>query len=463
MSFSLETYRTQSTKDRGFQFSEHVNREFEYPEESFYVGDKLEYIIIKVSDTMGYCHTSTITEMSIEDSMTISENSSIRYTDTADAVESYFPDYFYNQEPYRDLIDVLCERAGYNYASADSIPNVYNLDRIPEDRRYYNALLRLIGINYDFNSYPNKLLKYLIQNYLSIRKYRGTRASILAMLRCMDEKFIQDPNNRCALEIEYIDLPIGEGMTINRQGAIQIFYENISNDFIDHIYYMLGKVIPTGLYYRLAHKKIHVTETITFLDREYSEDTHLRTISVREDFYLLDRLPEREIGVHERISFKDRRKDSFEDNIAFTERIRIYLRVSDSMNLSDNLTFEKHITDQWVLEDNSTKEEYEGKILNVRENIDWSDPVVPPVTNWYSGIDTSVPAVIDWPYSTMTISEDMTLEDNAVCALETHVREDMYVQPNLRIRDDIVFIRTTDYAGVLEDMVLVEVYESPEE
>lgn len=462
MNLAIGTLRTHVAKDRGFKFSERLNRELRYSDSLAQVGDRLECIIIKVSDAWELSDNSGHIEISLSDRAEFSETKSIRYTDTATAIENYFPEYFYAQKPYGYLIEALAEKAGFAYAFADSIPYVYDIDRIPDERKSFNALLRLIGINHDFSDYPLRMLRYLIQNYLSIRKYRGTRASILAMMRCMDKKFIEDPTDRCDIEIESIDLPVSEGVTMNRHGAIQIYYENLSPEFSGHAYYMLGKVVPAGLYYRLANRRVKVTDSMAFIDRGYAEDTHIRTKTLSDSITMSDAISYREMAVPERIAFRDKFRNSFEDTAYLGERMKILMRLSDSMAFSDRLGQERRVSDTWELSIAKTKEEHEGKVLHRSDSISLGDSPIAPVTDWYSGIDTDRPSVINWPYTTKTLSpENMEMGEHQSHGPVRHTSDTIYIaDQDITVRKDIIFVRTEDNAGILEDLCLVEVYES---
>lgn len=272
-------------------------------------------------------------------------------------VQSYFPEYFYPQKPYKDLIDVLASRTGFNYAIADSIPTVYDIDRLSPDRRNYNAMLRLLGINYDFNDYPIKMLKVLLKNYMSIRKHRGTKASILAMLRSMDEKFLDDPSNPCELELEFIrDCPVSSNITIDKLGVLQITYENILPNFYRHVYYMLGKVIPTGIYYSLIHRKLHLVDNMaSLIDRGYAEDTLIYLKRLKELISFGDSVSYRELELLEYASLLDRRNSNQEDQAVFSEKAVIWIRVKDEIMTDEAVSGrEVRVIDHYIMTANNS-------------------------------------------------------------------------------------------------------------
>ena len=344
-------------QEKYFTFTEHFTVADAPPTRIFFYKDGID-----ISDDLEY------REIEIPEIINFQENKSLTYTNAQEIIESYFPDYFYQEEPYKNLIDALADKAGFNYAIAENIPYVYNIDRISPDRKNYNSLLRLVGINYDFNDYPIYMLKTLLRNYLSIRKHRGTKSSILAMLRSMDEKFIKDANNRCPIEIEPIsNYVLDNQQTIDKAGVLEIFYENIPPKFFDHVYYMLGKVIPTGIYYKLAHKKIHVTENLTIFDRGYKEDSNLYLKYLKDRWFFNEKIAERYVEKKEQWELIDQRGTPQQEIEYFTERITIEIHVQDTMYssggfepmtifVSESMSFndddkEKHLNDTIFFDD----------------------------------------------------------------------------------------------------------------
>lgn len=318
---ALELRDTAICQEKYFAFEEHLTITDAPPTRIFFYDDRID-----ISDDLEY------REMRFPEVINCQDNLSLTYTNAQEIIESYFPDYFYQEEPYKNLIDALADKAGFNYALADNIPYVYNIDRISPDRKNYNSLLRLVGINYDFNDYPTYMLKALLRNYLSIRKHRGTKDSILAMLRSMDAKFIKDANNRCPVEIEPIhNYVLNNQQVIDKAGVLEIFYENIPPKFFDHVYYMLGKVIPTGIYYKLAHKKIHVAEHLVVFDRGYREDSNIYLKYLKDRWFFSEKIAERYIEQKERWGLIDQRGTPQQEVEYFSERVTIEIHVQDTL------------------------------------------------------------------------------------------------------------------------------------
>ena len=289
---------------------------------------------IPVSDTVcNFYDRISYRGFLIKSAIYFQDKSVFRIKEIAEAISSYFPDYFYSQEPYSDLIDGIVVNSSLNYGLAEIIKVVYSIDDLPIDSYFYTKLLKVIGINYNFSDYPADKLKWLIRNYLSIRKHRGTKDSIIALLRSMDFKFIEDPSNPCPIEISYKnDYPIRNNIILKNSSVLRIVYENIPTDFYDLVYKMLGKVIPTGIKYELLSKILRVSDIVaSFVDRILPINPDISTITIQDFFSLEGSIVYR--GFHEReLSYiYDERESSWREKDHFDDYAYIELHISDEM------------------------------------------------------------------------------------------------------------------------------------
>lgn len=257
----------------------------------------------------------------------------------AGAVEACFPDYFYLQKPYSLLIDAMVSQASLCYALSDYIPLVYDADRLPADRKHYNSLLRLIGISHDFSDYPEKMLRVLIRNYLSIRKYRGTRRSILAMLRTMDEAFNADPSDACEMKITPLSLKSVSGVEVSEQAGILIEYPNVSARYYDHVMYMLSKVVPTGIRYELANRQITVSDSAGIIDRGYAEDTGITTWQVSDTARMTESVPVRSLEVSDSMAVSDTRAERGKERMEISDTAFVLIQSADTLGAADESAY----------------------------------------------------------------------------------------------------------------------------
>ena len=352
----------------------------------------------------------------------------------ANSIESYFPDYFHQQPPYKDLIEALSIQASFNYGMAGLIKLVYDIDNTADNRRTYNALLRLLGIVHDFgDDYPSSMLKFLIQNYLSIRKHRGTRDSILAMLRVMDPEYLADPFHPNSLELEFVDYPVKQGVTIDRQGILQITYENYPLEYDEHIRYMLNKIIPTGIAYRLVSRKVKVKDQFELFDRAITDMTSL-VFQVSEQLKWGENLfSQGLLRQYEYWELEDLRNASNQDINYFEERAYIEIHVQDECFMEEGSTsnqisvFDNFLGTDLQAEINS----YEYVVKHISDNMaqvgdDNDSPEV--ASDWpypqYNKIDSLSPDSLSFSDSTpfvarlIEVREELTLAEQFAAPLE---------------------------------------------
>ena len=302
---------------------------------------------LPVQESITWDERISYKEMVAFESVYASAFSYIKNLDITTAVETYFPDYFHQQEPYADLIEALSTRLSYNYNISDIIKLVYNIDEIPQNYKNYNALLRLLGINHDFANYPLPQLKQIIRSYLSIRKHRGTKKSLLAMLRAMDPEYLQNPENPCEMELEYANVNITDTITNSRKGILYIVYDNIPPKYSDHAQYMLGKVVPTGLAYKLISKKVKVHDEIVIFDRAYPPENIGNTYYVSDQIVFIDHIPYRQMSVSEDLILLDTRSKHQDDEMYFSESARLEIPVAEDMSLGVVMHRQLEVLEGW--------------------------------------------------------------------------------------------------------------------
>ena len=315
---------------------------------------------IPVQDTIETDEIISFKQMDVFDEAYTSIFCYIKDKDISSAVETYFPDYFYQQEPYVDLIEAMSSRVSLNYIMADLINLVYNIDMIPQNYKTYNALLRLLGINYDFTGYPLPQIKQLIRNYLSIRKHRGTKNSLLAMLRTMDPLYLQNPENPCEMELEFVETDLARTISNSRKGMLYILYGNIPPEYSAQAQYMLGKVVPTGLAYKLINKKVSVSDTWVLFDRAYPPENIGQTYFVGEVINFGDSILYKQMTVHDSARMKDSRSKYKQDIEYFSDRAQLYVKVGDSMTAISLLGREVELIDEMPITDDREIKKYGG-------------------------------------------------------------------------------------------------------
>ena len=331
---------------------------------------------LPVQDTIDTAELISFKQMDVFDKIYTNLFCYIKDKDISSAVETYFPDYFYQQEPYVDLIEALSSRASLNYIKADLINLVYNIDMVPQNYKTYNALLRLLGINYDFTGYPLPQLKQIIRNYLSIRKHRGTKNSLLAMLRTMDPLYLQNPETPCEMELEFVETDLVRTISNNRKGILYIFYGNIPPKYSAQAQYMLSKVVPTGLAYKLITKKVTVHDTWVLFDRAYPPENIGQTCFVGEVINFGDSIIYKQMTIPESIQIKDLRGEYRQDIEYISDHAQLCIKVGESMTVASLLSREAEVIDmmpmsddQELMKDSDVIEREVGMTLDVQKTL----------------------------------------------------------------------------------------------
>lgn len=321
----------------------------ETPDKSFIADQKQITAYASAKDSAGMVSDwIPYREFRVTDSFAqASARSVVKDVEISNAVDSYFPDYFHQQTPYQDLIEALAIQTSFGYSMASIIKLVYDIDNASDNRRTYNALLRLLGITHDFgDAYPSRMLKFLIQNYLSIRKHRGTKNSILAMLRAMDPEYLADPDHPNNAEFEFIEYSAKQGITIDRAGVLQITYEHYPAEYDEHIRYMLNKVVPTGIAYRLVTKKVSVRDQFIIFDRAMADLTSI-VFRLSERAEWSESLSSQALlSQREYLALKDIRNSEKQDTSYFEEFAYIEIHVADSLQFEEGtVTAHLSVTD----------------------------------------------------------------------------------------------------------------------